>query len=208
MKILSFDCAIKSLALCHVEFKSINEMLKNCIKLCNEHEGNLLDLLYKLLSILHFTKFISYSVNDILSGKKEKSINEVNKIRKLNNFIDNINITDVDLVLIEHQPNLINTKSSMVEHVLVTKYINRNVVTIKPQLKNTINLIGSLEEFKQIYKKKNKYSLRKKHAVETFLYFINTFGYNYILNNISKYYYDDIADAFLQSLFYFIKFIN
>ncbi len=127
-----------------------------------------------------------------------------------------------------------NSKSTAVSQQLAFYYIEHSPIMIDPRLKNNLSLSADLhfDDFltKEINKKKIKatkgtdksvkvttkeptkedlksarYSARKKHSKFSFLYLINVFELDYLIEDISLTVMDDLADSTMEILAHLVE---
>ena len=186
--ILSFDIGIKNLAYCILyqnEDKTITIEKWDIIKLLEDDE-----------------KCKGFSLNEITKRM----------YNKLNSELEDYDITEV---LLENQPCLKNPVMKSIQ-MIIYGYFQYQTILMGREIKN-IKLINASNKLKvgknlheinnkdEITKIKNKYTRNKKLAIEyTNWIFINRVKnheelYEYFNNNKKK---DDLADAFLQGLYY------
>ena len=114
-----------------------------------------------------------------------------------------LNINQI-LLLIELQPSF-NDKSRTTFNQIVYEFSSNEMFKIKiinPMYKNLISFTKELQHYNFIKKYSNNYLANKNHTKENFLFFINTFNMKYLIQNIKKKNYDDIADSFMQIIAY------
>src|SRR3972149_1135419 len=190
MIILSFDCANKSLAYSLVE---IPDGLKIEKKKRNEEAIMNIDEIddYKKIKIKEC------DVVNLLGGRKVKDIDK--------NFGEKLKIYELDdiIILIEKQPETINIKSCAISDQLLFYFANlKNIATISPTLKNKISFNSELAYNKYVSKYSNSYLANKNHAKANLLYFLKKTEQEYVLKDIKKSNYNDLADSFMQIIAY------
>lgn len=206
-RVLSFDCANRSLAVCYASInKNTYAPLMEAIQNSKDNKELYLDYVQ-----IHFVK-----VFDITSGKKfdtvQKSILLKTQLQELDAQIktesDKLNRTygvsksdePYSQVLIEYQMS-VNDKSRAVSQQLVYHYCDKaNVYLVGPTLKNKIDLSAdrSLSYGDFIAKYSSKYIANKNHTKQNFLHYLYKTELSDIINPIKKKNYDDIADSFAQ----------
>lgn len=167
-KILSWDCANKSLAWSYIiidtsifkDFHDIKREFENIeeeFKIINQNFEfeKYSELIYKIKLIYNkidnFIKVLFYGVVDLLDGKPLKDFNEVERTKILYKWLESSEVAknkllpDTD-ILIEHQPSRIgaktNNKSTMIGHQLLFYYADYNLFLVNPKLKNNITIGG------------------------------------------------------------------
>jgi hypothetical protein len=197
-RLLSFDCANRSLAVCYASInKNIHSILLDSIKNSTDDKKSYLDYIN-----IHFIK-----VYDLTKGNKLDTIQRAIVLKTQLSEIDNIISTynhDIEYkkVLIEYQMSA-NDKSRNVSQQLVYHYCDKaQTHLVGPTLKNTIDLSkdGSLSYGSFIGKYASKYTANKNHSKENFKHYLKMTETEDILKNIKKKNYDDMADAFTQIL--------
>ena len=246
-RFLGWDCANKTLAWSHLDIDTtISDKLKHLyddLKTFSDRaNGNMSSFLEnadnasELLGILNmglivtggFIKYHSCNVVDFLNGEKVSNVSEVNRLKKLRDFLTNSKDISVESInslndgiktqaIIESQPHTINSTSTSVSVGLVFYYADFNPEFISPKLKNNIALSDDLEFAKYLKyeidnytakkgcpdKQKIKrlaYTARKKHSKDNFLHLIKVFGIEDIIKGIPKGCLDDLADSTMQIL--------
>jgi len=203
MIILSFDCANKSLAYSLVE---IPDGLKIEKKKRNEEAIMNIDEIddYKKIKIKEC------DVVNLLGGRKVKDVDSIERARCLRKYIDKnfgekLKIYELDdiIILIEKQPETINIKSCAISDQLLFYFANlKNIATISPTLKNKISFNSELAYNKYVSKYSNSYLANKNHAKANLLYFLKKTEQEYVLKDIKKSNYNDLADSFMQIIAY------
>jgi hypothetical protein len=212
MKILSWDVGIYNLSYCILETQSILE---------TQEKPN------EIIKILDWD-IINLVENDVM--KKNRTLVFENIPLKLN---EKKQLLDVDIVIIENQPCLKNPQMKSIQMILYSYFIilgktssfyNDNSPKIKKidfcSASNKLKIYDGpeiilsnknkkiVEEKIDTKKSKIKYSDKKKLAIEYTKYFLNkpeTISHEYtdFFNNHKKK--DDLADSFLQGLYYIKK---
>jgi hypothetical protein len=180
VKILSWDVGTKNLAYCILEgtlgdVESAKILDWNIISLENDSKN-----LHKLSQEL-------FETLDSMSGLSEN-----------------------DVVVIENQPCMRNPKMKTMQIMLYSYFVIK--CNVLKDSKCIINMMSANNKLKCYNgpkielktKSKSKYTIRKKMAIEHFKYFIHPDKamYNYFLEHSKK---DDLADSYLQGLYYLIK---
>jgi hypothetical protein len=192
MRVLSFDCANRSLAVC---FMSIN---LNTIDELDVHNDT---------RITNHTKIHMLKVFDLTRGEKMDTVHRTALLKECLNGVDQLIITSgvrPDQVLVEYQMS-VNDKSRCVSNGILYHYScvpGVSVSLVGPTLKNKICFSEdeTLEYGTFIEKYASKYTANKNHSKANFLYWLDTHNLTNLVrkNNIEKKNIDDIADAFMQ----------
>lgn len=208
--ILSFDPAIVNLGWSKLyisgnkDYVSIDDAtfgLMNLEKICCD-ESNCCESAIFNFELLSFSCCKNHA--DILNLPKNKS-KKIGKhppfsilAKNLIKILNSILIDDVDVVLIENQPSLVNPKAKSVSLILYTYYImkNKNVIFVSPDSK--ILDINNDNE-----KKKIKYSERKKLSIKRASEYLSDELKSKLFDNFSRS--ADITDSICQAIFYFKK---
>lgn len=199
MRIISFDCATKSLAVSVIDF---NEKWKETNpKTLNDY----LNLINNLINIIYIDVF-DLAPNGIKSITSiEKSINLKNCLQKLD-----IEFPNPDLILLEYQMAS-NHKSHDISSKIEYHYAPSNqqsiqptkpkILIIGPSLKNTVALSpeGKYQNFIQKY---TKYIANKNHSKFNFILFLKEFNKIHLISKIAKKNLDDAADSFMMAFAY------
>lgn len=210
VRVLSFDCANRSLAVCYASIdKSNHTQLLDCIK-----KGKDTAEIYLQYAKIHFIK-----VYDITQGKKldtvqrtillKTTLDELDKdIEVANKAIcdgknmggENVGNVIYDQVLIEYQMSA-NDKSRCVSQQLLYHYCGKaKLKLVGPTLKNKIDLSsdGSLSHGTFMAKYTTKYTANKNHSKENFKHYLKKTNNIELIKNIKSKNIDDVADAFNQ----------
>lgn len=202
--ILSFDIGIKNLSYCLVksELNNINNDNINKIEIID----------WDIINILKDNEKVKSINIDELSKRLYIKLSEVFKDKEF------------DIVLLENQPVLKNPvmksvqmliygfflyqKTNLIKNIKLIKLINAS-----NKLKIGLLLNNEFKELKKIidnkdYNTKIKYSINKKKAIDYTLLYLNYLK----LNNYKEFFNlhkkkDDLADSFLQSIYYIEKLI-
>jgi hypothetical protein len=198
--ILSFDIGIKNLSYCLVKSELNND---------NINKIEIID--WDIINILKDNEKVKSINIDELSKRLYIKLSEVFKDKEF------------DIVLLENQPVLKNPvmksvqmliygfflyqKTNLIKNIKLIKLINAS-----NKLKIGLLLNNEFKELKKIidnkdYNTKLKYSINKKKAVDyTLLYldYLKLNNYKDFFNLHKKK--DDLADSFLQSIYYIEKF--
>jgi hypothetical protein len=233
MKVVSFDCANKSLGVSIVNYnlsiadeikakydtyllekaellcekvqpgKAINQILAKYVKL--------LDTAINLLKNKITIEFLD--VVDLIPGKKISETDPVYRTSKLyeylNNVIDPLISQSTEYIfLLEFQmgPNVKSgTVSSQIMYHLMKYKHNDNIKLIGPSLKNKVVIGGESNNYSNFIEKYNtNYSANKAHSKQNFLDLLKYLNSEYMIKNIKKKNIDDIADSVLMSLAYIL----
>jgi hypothetical protein len=214
MEFLSWDCANRTLAWVHATINfdgaSAHEVAMLKDQLGGSAASAALDRAKKLTE--NFITIHSSGIVDILEGKKVDQTPVTERTRCLRRWLEGSAVSAEKLrpacvVLIEGQPPKIgaktNNKSTVIENQLMFYYANFQVNTVSPKLKNKLAFHqGLVFDQKKYADPAAKYRARKRHAVDSLLYFYGAFGIRetrYTRSTI-----DDLADAFMQ-IFAYIK---
>lgn len=211
VRILSFDCANKSLAAVGIEWddnwrvKYIEE-LQRIYKLYkgNIHNVQSIKALYDELCTLEKETYKQWDIKytlfcDLIPGKKVKDTKPNERCLALNNKTKEINrdFPNPDIVLIEDQMTP-NEKSRGVFYCLVYEYCN-NVVIMDPKKKNTFNFgAGCLNKY--ILKYAGAWSANKAHVRENFKILLKLMDREDIIKKYKII--TDVGDAMFQTIGY------
>jgi hypothetical protein len=202
--ILSFDIGIKNLSYCLVksELNNINNDNINKIEIID----------WDIINILKDNEKVKSINIDELSKRLYIKLSEVFKDKEF------------DIVLLENQPVLKNPVMKSVQMLIYGFFLYQKTNLIKNiKLIKLINASNKLKiglllnnEFKELkknidnkdYNTKIKYSINKKKAIDYTLLYLNYLK----LNNYKEFFNlhkkkDDLADSFLQSIYYIEKLI-
>ena len=161
---------------CNKDFKNKSYILNTII----EHYKN--NFLEKIESVnANNVNIIDLGIN---------IFNEFNKLFKI------INLKSIDNILIENQIGPIAIRMKTIQGMVAQYFINNNI--------NNIEFISPINKLKLFCKdKKTNYNDRKKLSIQytkELLYNFNITKYIEVFNNHSKK--DDLADCFLQGIYY------
>jgi hypothetical protein len=197
MRILSFDCANRSLAVCYL---SIDD----------NYATNLRSAL-KTNTITEYAKVIENYIRihiiriyDVTKKEKCPTVERTILLKKCLNEIDDVvkkcGVGAPDQVLIEYQMSL-NDKSRCVSQQILYHYSLKNTMAlVGPTLKNKIYFSKNLMHGVFMEKYASKYTANKNHAKENLKYWLKVHGQLQFLENVPKKNYDDLADSFMQIL--------
>lgn len=207
MKILSVDCAEKTLAVIVLEIRenlwnsaldSINNLFAKNITV--EYLKNINDTLDNVIKIISAC-MISTKITDVPALKRDvMTIQSIKReLDKLDLFFPNMR------VLIEYQMSN-NFKSRAIQNALIMYFSDYDVELIMPSLKNKFAWSDALiyQEFARKYK--SNYTINKKHCEGNFVKYLNMVGIRDKFNYAKL---DDISDAFMQAIaWYVFKYSN
>lgn len=203
MRVLSFDCANRSLAVCYLTLMdNYEEKLKSaldkkdsdeCIRLINNY------VTIHILKIVDVTKTKTVPDTVRRASLLKRALADIdNEISKMGER--------PDAVLIEYQMSL-NDKSRCVsqqiamyyvdEHTAAPNYVDR-VYFVGPTLKNKVCFKHDLDHGHFMEKHSSKYTANKNHAKENLKYWLTVHNQLHFLKNVPKKNHDDLADAFMQ----------
>lgn len=200
MRILSFDCANRSLAVCCATV-NVN-FFDNLVKIRDKKDLNLhTEQFYNPIKI-HALK-----VFDLTKGEKVDTIKRASLLKKclmdLDHTLSELDV-EIQTVLVEYQMS-VNDKSRCVSQQIIYHYScipGINVQLVGPTLKNKVCFSPdeTLEHGTFMAKYSSKYTANKNHSKSNFLYWLELNKMSEMLkeNNIAKKNVDDIADAFMQ----------
>ena len=206
--ILSFDIGIKNLSYCLIK-SELNNLNNNNNNLNNLNNIEIID--WDIINILKDNEKVKSINIDELSKRLYIKLSEVFKDKEF------------DIVLLENQPVLKNPvmksvqmliygfflyqKTNLIKNIKLIKLINAS-----NKLKTGLLLNNEFKELKKIIDNKDyntnlKYSINKKKAVDYTLLYLDYMK----LNNFKEFFNlhkkkDDLADSFLQSIYYIEKF--
>lgn len=207
--ILSFDIGIKNLSYCLIK-SELNNLNNNNNNLNNLNNIEIID--WDIINILKDNEKVKSINIDELSKRLYIKLSEVFKDKEF------------DIVLLENQPVLKNPvmksvqmliygfflyqKTNLIKNIKLIKLINAS-----NKLKTGLLLNNKFKELKKIIDNKDyntnlKYSINKKKAVDYTLLYLDYMK----LNNFKEFFNlhkkkDDLADSFLQSIYYIEKLI-
>lgn len=223
MQILSFDVGIKNLAYCILneskqicDWNVINiiDNNNNIICTCDNKCGSKCKSKASFYCIdgeskIGYCKKHSKNVNDLIPiiNKKIKkiSVNEMSEL--LFTSLDKYpNMLNVNTVLIENQPCLMNPMIKTVQVLLYSYFVIKGKLheqsTIsKVQFINARNKLSLYDGPPIEQMSTNKYTQRKKEGIEVCKYVLNDDDdyLNFFLSHKKK---DDLADSYLQGLWF------
>lgn len=217
---LSIDVANKSLAISFIKYikvKYINKITNDNTNISN----GAISINNQLKALTEINNQINNSISyyiceviDLIPNKKVKNTSQLERTfalkiylsklqTRINNYINKYQIDKIK-VLVELQPSF-NDKSRAAFNQIIYEFSNLSIYKIKimnASYKNSISLNKDLKHSNFIKKYSNNYLANKNHTKENFLYFLKTFNLLYLIKNIRKKNYDDIADSFMQIMAY------
>lgn len=218
MNILSFDIGIKNLAYCKVckDTKNIKQwgiLNISCDELCNHISSKGISCEKSATHIIEGNNYCSTHCNlKCNKGKKKKKIKSNNSIynvgKKLINMLDKtFESNDYGEVIVENQPSLKNPTMKSIQMIVYTYFLIKSDVKVE-----MINAKNKLKVYKgpkiltpYTYEAKNKYKNNKFLAIHYCSHMIENQEIEYInmyKNSKKK---DDLADSYLQAIYYIEK---
>ena len=225
MKLLSFDVGIKNLSYCLLDDKdytiedwgiiniSVDPVCEHCMKgnkQCDKTAKFIVDEIKLCTSHRNLKKYKdqkSKKVKKVKNPILEIGQNIVKKLDEKNNFID------VNVVLIENQPALKNPIMKTIQMIVYTYFLIHGVTNNLSSIENMemINARNKLKAYKgptiecEI---KDKYKRTKFLGIEYCKWMISENGdidqeYRDLLEESKKK--DDLADAYLQGMYWLTK---
>lgn len=194
MKYISIDVATKSLAIGVYELNnfSIKIDLSNPQK-ANNDMNNMINI-------------ISMDVYDIANGKNAKDMlimDKANNLKKILSMYDKIDETAI--VLVEYQMNA-NYMSNAIFNMIVYHFSGKHKIEIiKPAHKNSIYFHPqfTIQSFLSIYG--SNYKANKEHTKLNMILMLTVLNKRSMISHLKKSNYDDIADTFMQCIWYHSK---
>ncbi len=209
MYYLSFDVANKSLAISLINFDIDYKK-----EIRNVNIENKIEYVEHIDSILsNSINYIYYAVEDLIPGKKikdttifERTASLKNKLNNIKEIINNLNTDKKITVLIEYQMSS-NYNANAIYNQIIYEFSDSNyeLHVVHPTCKNKIHFHKDLDHRNFLQKYNNNYIANKNHTKSNFIYYLNIFKLNHVLDNIKKKNIDDLADSFMQ-IFGYIKF--
>jgi hypothetical protein len=195
MRVLSFDCANRSLAVC---FATINEKERANVT------ATIKSGMYNKTTMNNYAKIHLLKVFDVTKGDKCTTETRALLLKQcllsVDKDIEEMKMTPTN-VLIEYQMSA-NDKSRCVSQQILYHYsgIETNPTLVGPTLKNKVCLSNddTLEHSTFMGKYASKYTANKNHSKANFLHWIQLTDQKLLLRDIEKKNYDDAADAFMQ----------
>ncbi len=226
MKLLSFDVGVKNLAYCLLEYKDnkfiiskwdtidlLEDPLENlmCIgkKKNNENCNKKASLYHKISNEnIGYCKIHGRNINNLKNIIKKKVPNLTHQamdIKLVNKLDKHKELLDCDIIIIEQQPTK-NPRMKSLSMMLHNYFIIRGIVDNIGKLKNVIFVSprNKLKVYNGPYiecKLKGKYARTKWLGVEYSKWLLREDNnwLNYLVEHKKK---DDLADSFLQGLYY------
>jgi len=173
----------------------INELIEFCKKYEIDYSNN------ETKSEIY--KKIEFKLKDnLLYEIKNKSANTANLIEigisLMNSLNDNLDLSNIDKILIENQISPIANKMKCIQGMITQYFIMNNI--------NDIQFVSSINKLKEFIDTKTSYSERKKLSIEITENILNKYNldnWKIIYNNKNLNKKDDLADCFLQGLWFF-----
>lgn len=205
MRVLSFDCANRSLAICYATItddamyaRSLSAALETKdVKKCEE--------LINSYTIVHILKIVDVTKTKTMPPfikrtsllKKALSVIDAEILK-----LDGDAGKGPDTVLIEYQMSL-NDKSRCVSQQLAMHYIpvvgvTPAVYSVGPTLKNKVHFAADLDHGGFMEKYSTTYAANKNHARKNLEHWLKIHNHEHFLKNVPKKNWDDLADAFMQ----------
>ena len=213
-KVLSFDCANKSLAYCcatvdiemlRILFKSINTKPIAPLKPIYQFSP---ELIYELSRrVKNIVQLHKCAVIDVIPDIKLDDTDKVLRTKCLRNVLNSIefDLSIEDTILVENQPRNKNDKSTIVEHQLLMYYADYDIDVIDPKKKNMFSFDPSLKHDFFVSMYDTQYRANKEHTKANFLKFAEVFDWQQQIQAIPKDRLADAADAFMQMYVWVIE---
>lgn len=154
----------------------------------------LIKLIKNYINDNYLEQIITINANDINLIEIGKNLNT-----ELNKLFENIDIKMIDAVLLENQISPIANRMKTLQGMIAQYFIINNIMNIE-----FISSVNKLKLF--IDNKKTTYNERKKLSIdytkEILIKYNLQDNLNFLINNSKK---DDLADSFLQGLYYLIN---
>jgi hypothetical protein len=193
MRILSFDCANRSLAVCYADIDT--NIYDNIADAMEEKD------IEKVAALINnYINIKILKVFDLTKGKKCTTIERSILLKACLTDLDKLIGAEHDCVLVEYQMSA-NDKSRCVSQQIVYHYTGcAPVYLVGPTLKNKISFHPSMDHGSFMAKYASKYTANKNHSKKNFLHWCKLFGQEECIKGIAKKNLDDVADAFMQIL--------
>ena len=207
INILSFDCGNRSLG---YTFARINIDILKDIRALNtlarkaQTDDDKLEVAAKTYVLIkNFIRVHKSGVYDVTGASLNKS-NSLQKTRFLKKVLDDIDakFNPEDIVIIEQQPEKLNSKTIVIQGQLCMFYIDHNPVIMPATRKNTICFTKEIHYDVFRMKCRELYVANKQHSIANFLHFIKNYKLEHMIDGIKKANYDDLADSFMQMYYY------
>jgi hypothetical protein len=148
-----------------------------------------------------------YINSNFLEELEQISANNINLIdlginlnNNLNKLFEKIDINSIDIVLLENQISPLANRMKTIQGMIAQYFINKKIYEIK-----FISACNKLKFF--IENKKTTYNERKKIGIDETKKILANNNFNTELDMFLKHSKkDDLADSFLQGIYYFITF--
>lgn len=200
MRILSFDCANRSLAVCCATINT--NILDDLADARDKKDAE------KCVELINgYVKIHVLRVFDLTKGKKVGTVKRTQLLKECLNSVDQLVLDSgatPEQVLVEYQMSA-NDKSRCVSQQIIYHYSGLpgvGVALVGPTLKNKVRLFPdeALDHGTFMAKYASKYTANKNHCKANFLHWLKLYGMTGLLkeNGIAKKNVDDIADAFMQ----------
>lgn len=236
MYILSFDVGIKNLAYCLIDYTDDKTIIKewNIVNLTfedtNNEDMNYFLGHYKTMNIKELKIYMEKYNLDTNKKKpelikiveqyfveqkyilKKNSIQDIGKILVLK--LDSLeHLKEADLVLIENQPSLKNPIMKSVQMILYSYFLIRGLIDLNKikeiKLISAMNKLKKCKDIEQFKSLGNSYSQRKKLAIQYCCFLLekneSKEQQTYFIEHQKK---DDLADCYLQGIYYIDKLIK
>jgi hypothetical protein len=202
MRVISFDIATKSLAYCVLDMNIgwAGDLLKcKSLEECS-------DVLSSAVTVL------KWDVVDLAGGASLKSLDNLSRSRALRVVLESLDeytskqseeAMEVT-VLLEYQMSA-NYNANAVYNQVLYHFCEHKVITVHPTLKNKVWFSKDLKHQSFIAKYANAYTANKAHTRANLEFYCNVFQLE--LPSIKAKNRDDLADAFIQAMHYFVKYI-
>lgn len=192
-RILSFDCANKSLAFSYLQASVTWEKTTNFVSIED------LNLSY-------------CNAVDLLPFQQVRETNIIERTIALYEYLDQlagkIPIDEIDVILVEFQMGP-NDKSRTVADQIILFYISRglrNFFVVRPSYKNEIHITEGGEFWRFLEKTQDPYPARKKHAKFNFIACCK--NRNIDISHIKEKWKEDTGDSFMQAIAYLSGIVN
>jgi hypothetical protein len=210
MKILSFDCANRSLAICYMTInENLHEDIQNKLSEFDKssdisNQEHVLKMINPCITLIdNHVKIHLLKVFDLTKKKKcaseERAVLLKQRLKEIDEMI--IHHGYPTQVLIEYQM-VSNDKSRCVSQQILYHYTdlfnNCPVFIVGPTLKNKIYFAKHLEHSIFMEKYVRNYTANKNHTKANLLHWLKLFKQEHFLKGVAKRNIDDIADAFMQ----------